>query len=385
MTFALDNKNTFTKLGTPYMWSSGDETTPPTLIREVSERRPGAQLGSPVAAGSGRIVIGYKTDDDFFGSNSGSAYIYDLNGILITQITAPDGATGDQFGFSVAVGSGRILVGAPYKDSSGFTNSGAVYIYDLNGNYIDKLVAYDLSQGIEFGSVLAVGSGRIVVGCPGDNTGGLDAGSVYVYDMNLNLVIKLSADTRTVADRYGDSVSVGSGRIVVGCTGDDDVGNDSGSAYVYDLNGNLIKKITEFDLVANIYYGSTVTVGSGRIIISDAVGRSYLYDLDGNLIKLLINTGNGVNEIASGSGRIVVGNSSLNTAHIFDLNGVLLQSISGFTGGAFGKGIAITLGRIIIGDVLRDIGGMDTGSISIYNTPTVYTIHDAIELEKGYL
>ena len=60
------------------------------------------QFGQSVAVGSGRIVVGAWSDDDA-GSNSGSAYIFDLDGNQIAKITASDGAADDQFGYSVAV------------------------------------------------------------------------------------------------------------------------------------------------------------------------------------------------------------------------------------------------------------------------------------------
>ena len=45
---------------------------------------------------------------------------------------------------------------------------------------------------------------------------------------------KITASDGAAGDRFGQSVSVGSGRIVVGAYRDDDNGTDSGSAYIFD-------------------------------------------------------------------------------------------------------------------------------------------------------
>ena len=84
-------------------------------------------FGDSVAVGSGRIVVG-ASSDDAPSANTGSAYIFDLNGTQLAKITASDGATDDRFGFSVAVGSGRIVVGASLDDAPD-TNSGSAYIF----------------------------------------------------------------------------------------------------------------------------------------------------------------------------------------------------------------------------------------------------------------
>jgi len=96
------------------------------------------------------------------------------------KITASDGAALDDFGGSVAVGSGRIVVAAPYDDDNG-TDSGSAYIFDLDGNELSKITASDGAPGDEFGESVAVGSGRIVVGATRDDDNGSNSGSVYIY------------------------------------------------------------------------------------------------------------------------------------------------------------------------------------------------------------
>jgi len=100
-----------------------------------------------------------------------------------TKITASDGASNDLFGDAVAVGSGRIVVGARDDDDSS-ANSGSAYIFDLGGTQLAKIKASDPAQNGRFGSSAAVGSGRIVVGAYGDDDNGSSSGSAYIFDLD---------------------------------------------------------------------------------------------------------------------------------------------------------------------------------------------------------
>ena len=96
------------------------------------------------------------------------------------KIKASDGAASDEFGYSVAVGSSRICVGS-YYDSDDGTGSGSAYIYDLNGAQLAKIKASDAGAYDYFGYSVAVGSGRIVVGAYGDDDNGSSSGSAYIF------------------------------------------------------------------------------------------------------------------------------------------------------------------------------------------------------------
>jgi hypothetical protein len=348
-------------------------------------------------------VVGANEDDDK-GTESGSAYIYDLDGNLITKLTAFDGASGDYFGVSVAVGSGRIVVGASEDDDLG-SASGSAYIYDLDGNLITKLTAYDGAAGDNFGWSVAVGSGRIVVGAYRDDDKGTNSGSAYIYDLDGNLITKLTAFDGASDDQFGYSVAVGSGRIVVGALLDDDKGTDSGSAYIYDLDGNLVTKLTAFDGAASDNFGLSVAVGSGRIVIGayrdddkgTESGSAYIYDLDGNLItKLTAYDGAAYDNfglsVAVGSGRIVVGayrdddlGSASGSAYIYDLDGNLVTKLTAFDGAAsnyFGVSVAVGSGRIVVGAYRDNDNGINSGSAYIYETPNVITPYDVQDWER---
>ena len=83
------------------------------------------------------IVVGAWWDDDN-GSRSGSAYVFTkpANGWATTssfaaKLTASDGAAYDEFGLSVAVHGDTIVVGTWQDDDNG-TESGSAYVYELS-------------------------------------------------------------------------------------------------------------------------------------------------------------------------------------------------------------------------------------------------------------
>ena len=318
-----------------------DKTTEPTFVGVVTASD-GAGLdyfGNSVAVGSGRIVVGAYLDDVNSNTDQGSAYIYDLDGTQVGIITASDGAANDRFGHSVAVGCGRIVVSSILDDDNG-TDSGSAYIYDLDGNNEVKITASDATSSDLFGQSVAVGSGRIVVGAHNDNVNASGSGSAYIFDLDGNQLSKITASDGAGNDYFGYSVAVGSGRIVVGAYGDDDnAGWESGSAYIYDLNGNQLAKITASDAAGNDYFGQSVAVGSGRIVVGA------LYDNIGS-------------------------NTNQGSAYIFDLDGNQLSKITasdGAAGDLFGQSVAVGSGRIVVGAYGDDDNGSASGSAYIYD------------------
>ena len=379
--------------GNPYLWGSADTTTVPSNETKItaSDATSNEYFGRSVAVGNGKIVVG---NDPSFGNISG-VYIYDLDGTNETKITASDAAADDKFGSSVAVGCGKIVVGA-YGNTS---NTGSVYIYNLDGTNETKITASDGATGDEYGESVAIGNGKIVVGARYDDDNGADSGSVYIYDLDGTNETKITASDGASNDRFGGtggSVAVNNGRIVVGAPGDD---SNTGSAYIYDLNGNELSKITASDAAGGDNFGYSVAVGSGRIVVGapfddddgSTSGSVYIYNLDGtNETKITASDAAAGDffggSVAVGSGRIVVGAYLDDSAYIFDLNGNQLAKITASdaaAGDSFGRSVGVNNDKIVVGAQGNDDNGSASGSAYIYTTPRVYTVWDAIDLEYG--
>ena len=363
-----------------------DTSTLPSNENKItaSDAVSNAHFGRSVAVGNGRIVVG---SGDY--NNVGAAYIFDLDGTQIAKITASDAASNDNFGQdgnTVAVGSGRIVVGAPMNQDAGYA-SGSAYIFDLDGTQLAKITASDAAAGDNFGYSVAVGNGIIVVGAYGNDDAGSSSGSAYIFDLDGTQLAKITASDAAAGDTFGRSVAVGNGRIVVSAYSD----NNRGSAYIFNLAGTQLAKITASDPAANDYFGqfgSSVAVGSDRIVVGAELSRgvkgsAYIFDLDGTQIAKIIPSADAVygttfgNSVAVGSGRIVVGakgGGGSGFVYIFDLDGTQIAKITASNAAAydyFGGSVAVGNDRIVVGADQNDAAGYNSGSAYIYNTPDI--------------
>ena len=236
---AGSGKRLSTDDGIPYMWQSGDVYTEPTSVgigsTTSSNGTSDDAFGFSVSIGGTVIVAGapYKQVGSF--ANQGLSYIFDLNGNEVGIITASDGVANDNFGYSVAAACGKIVVGAPKHNSNSNSDQGAAYIYDYDGTNEVKLIASNGASYDAFGTSVAVGSGRIVVGAyDNDINGNANQGAVYIYDLDGNEVGIITASDGAPNDEFGNSVAVGEGKIVGGSPRrNSNSVIDSGAIYIY--------------------------------------------------------------------------------------------------------------------------------------------------------
>ncbi|MCZ6544296.1 MAG: PKD domain-containing protein, partial [Chloroflexi bacterium] len=93
-------------------------------------------FGFDAAVSGDTVVLSSERDDDN-GTNSGSAYVFVEPGggwtgnlTEIAKLIASDGAAFDQFGRDVAVSGDTVVAGAQNDDDNG-TNSGSAYVFEL--------------------------------------------------------------------------------------------------------------------------------------------------------------------------------------------------------------------------------------------------------------
>jgi len=174
-----------------------DTTTGQQLFKlTASDAAAGDEFGYSVAISGTTAIVGARRDADagpgsVFGS--GSAYVFDVaTGQQLFKLTASDAAARDQFGFSVAITGTAVIVAAHQDDDAG-TNSGSAYVFDLvppcPGDIADDFGTIGEDGMVSFGDFLAL-LGLIgtcpggVPGCTGDfadATGTLGADGVVGF------------------------------------------------------------------------------------------------------------------------------------------------------------------------------------------------------------
>ena len=103
-------------------------------------------------------------------------------GDQLAKLLPNDGAAGDQFGHSVAIGGATAIVGAKWDDDNG-GGSGSAYLFDTTtGRQIFKLLPDDGAALDHFGGSVAISGVTAIIGAPLDADNGSLSGSVYLFD-----------------------------------------------------------------------------------------------------------------------------------------------------------------------------------------------------------
>jgi hypothetical protein len=157
-----------------------------------AEVGPFDRFGEAIALSGNILVVGAKGDDSA-APNAGAAYVFRRFGVgspfeLTNKLQAPSAGISDCFGASVAVIGNVIAVGAPRADDTAF-DAGAVYLYSFNfgantASPVEMLLDPDGAAGDGFGTSVAVGPSSIAVGAARlDAPSGLqNTGGVVVYE-----------------------------------------------------------------------------------------------------------------------------------------------------------------------------------------------------------
>ena len=252
---------------------------------------------STAVSADGNVIVVGALGADGTTAGSGKVYLYDSDGNQLTQLQADDGAESDRFGESTSISANgdTIVVGSPGDDDNGGA-SGSAYIFDANGDQIAKLTADDAAFNDAFGRSVDISSDGsiIVVGSPQDDDNGSASGSAYLFDSNGNQLVKLVADDASSSDFFGDSVALsGDGStVVVGAFQARGNVNNSGSVYVFDISGNQLAELSADDGAVSDQFGDSISVSDdGNTIVigarnddddGSASGSAYIFDKLGN-------------------------------------------------------------------------------------------------------
>ena len=259
-------------------------------------------FGLAVAVSEVTAVVGSIGDDDN-GSSSGSAYVFRRVGagwVCEQKLVPYDGAEEDWFGYSVAIEDETLFAGSPHDNEFG-PRSGSAYVFEcLDGTWsrVRRLLPDDGAEYELFGSSVSVSGDLAAIGAPHDDDNGWRSGSVYVFECDPNGVwyqaAKLLADDGEPYNRFGYAVAVGADVAVVGAPDDDDLGNYSGSAYVFerDPNGAWLQaaKLLPHDGDVFWNFGESVAVSGHRVLVgattafafAPAGGAAYIFERDLN-------------------------------------------------------------------------------------------------------
>ena len=208
--------------------------------------------------------------------------------IQSAELTASDGAAGDELGGSVAVSGSTIVAGAPQHAVAGHAAQGAVYVFSKpasggwkNATQTAELTASDGAADDELGYSVGFSGSTIVAGAPGAHAvaGQGGKGAVYAFSApasgwrNATQSAELTASDGTTGDELGSSVAISGSTIAAGAPEHAVAGNGGqGAVYVFSAsasgrwqNSTQRAELTASDGAISDELGESVGVSSSTI------------------------------------------------------------------------------------------------------------------------
>ncbi len=302
-----------------------------------SDGASGDEFGASVAISGSTVIVGAYLDDDN-GDASGSAYILDATtGQQLFKLLPADGAAYDYFGVSVAISGSTAIVGAYVDDDNGI-NSGSAYLFDATtGQQLFKLTPSDGAANDYFGRSVAISGNIAIVGAYGDIENGFDSGSAYLFDVTTGQQFaKLLPSDATYGHLFGYSVAICGNTAIVGAFGDSVNAWYAGAAYLFDVTtGEQLYKLVASDGTASDDFGFSVAISGNIAIVGTAEeddadgpvpGSAYLFDVTTGQQLFKLLSDDGAAEDFFGTSVAISGNTAIVGALGDDDNGTFSGS-----------------------------------------------------------
>jgi FG-GAP repeat protein len=409
---------------------------------ESPEVLTGARFGKAVAIDGAIAVVGAENH------GASGAFVFDGHGAAFVMRKTASGWVDEAtlldevsplptgFGAAVAVGGGRVLVGAPF-DRDVASGAGAVHVFAFDGSawaLKAKLVADDGQRDDLFGASVAIDGEVAVIGAPQNTLTG--PGFAYVFrrvDGVWNQEAKLLAAGGGEDDAFGISVAVRGDTIAVGAwnhlNNAQSFPDGEGAAYIFRWTGDNWVETNALGpsnvpsgqrdrfgrAVALDETGSVLAVGTSALTFGPPgpIGSVYVFRDDGKdwLLdaKMIPADGTDIRDTVAISGETIIAGSwqawttgaacpptdicYSGAAFVFthtDKDGWMEQSVlvpsDIARGDAFGWSVALGGGEAIIGAWRDGDGGIDSGSAYAFTglgDCNGNDILDACDIENG--
>jgi hypothetical protein len=272
-------------------WANATETAKLT----ASDGAAFDELGSSVAISGNTVVAGALNVN-----TPGKAYVFTepssgwANETQAAELASPDGLTDNEFGFSVGVSGGTVVVGEPLAPVGNTTNQGAAYVFtEPSSGWASEapaaaLTASDGGFEDQLGWSVAVSGDTVVAGAPNARLGSGNpaVGAVYAFVKpaagwaNATQTAELTASDATVGDQFGYAVAASDGTIVAGAPGPTALTNTlTGAAYVFTepgagwANATQTAKLTASDATVGDQFGYAVAVSGAKVVAGEPLAE----------------------------------------------------------------------------------------------------------------
>ncbi len=243
-----------------------------------------------VTQSDGRAAIGAPGS---WGGEPGALYIFEFDGEIWVEkqkLRDPDAERWDFFGVSPQLDGNRLVVGAPDSTDELLQRSGAVFVYEFDGErwgLVEKLEPDTSAFGIDsdFGYELALDGDMLFVGNPEASNA---HGEIWVYqiiDDQWTLVQTLTADTTADVQWFGNAPILVRRDVLI--AGGPSFDNEAGEIIVYrKMNGRWEQSAVIQSPVAdaNQFFGARMGWDDETLIVASPLrdkrsGMVFAYDI----------------------------------------------------------------------------------------------------------
>lgn len=288
-----------------------EELLPDTLVGD------GEKLGASVALDDGVAVIGAAFADGYQSlADIGKVYTFGFQGTgwqRLHGFQLPDGASGDQLGSHMVVDGDTMLLGMPDAENRDADRAGRVRVMRrVNGRWqheANLVVPGVAASGERFGWSIALKGDTAVIGAPYVDDGIVDSGAVYVYrrtGTTWSLPVVVHAPQRLAGDHFGGAVAIDSSnaaRIAVAASQGDTQTPDAGVVHQFERSGTqwMWRSRINSPTAQVSEFGSALRFEGDRLIVGNAghdeagivdAGVVYVFGQDANQQWSLLTTFN---------------------------------------------------------------------------------------------
>ncbi|MCB9838409.1 MAG: FG-GAP repeat protein [Phycisphaeraceae bacterium] len=193
-----------------------------------------------------------------------------------------------------------------------------------------KLLADDAAGGDNFGLPVDVSGNIAVVGSYQDDDNGDASGAAYLFDVTTGLQLhKLLPNDGGTTDWFGREVAIDGNLVVVGAQQEDQLAFDSGAVYIFDATtGMQLHKLVASDGDLQDYFGSAVAISGTTVLIgafndedNNDSGSAYVFDANTGMQLAKIVPSDGAGDDQFGSDVALDGNIAVIGSRFDDDNG----------------------------------------------------------------
>eukprot|EP00968_Pinguiococcus_pyrenoidosus_P021992 scaffold2972_cov126-Pinguiococcus_pyrenoidosus.AAC.1 len=273
-------------------WDGIDIT--PTNVKEND------RFGEAVDITDDFAIVGAPYDNNGK-NNAGVAFIFQLDAsnavVSTTTLLASDRGPRDNFGASVAIDGYVAVVGAPNDDHSDINSAGSIYVFVTSDGgatwpEITRLDNGEPNGFDDFGRTLALCSGVIIVGAPLRDDNGMDSGAAYIFrssdeGLSWSTALRLDSPVPQLAAQFGNDVDIQGDLAVVGSRYAHAPVAKSGTAYVFRGDASRTswtfqRKFVSASSSSSDFEGSGVGITDNAAIVGapgeeSELGAAYVY------------------------------------------------------------------------------------------------------------